>query len=95
MNSINDLKKTSMDETVHESELSQIKDDQHPSQSSIVINPRRKVRHRSTESTDGLQTVNPSQFIEKPAPKKKAAKKVAPAKKTPAKKEPAKKKTGV
>ena len=70
MNSINDLKKTSMDETVHESELSQIKDDQQPSQSSIVINPRRKVRHRSTESTDGLQTVNPSQFIEKPAPKK-------------------------
>ena len=70
MNSINDLKKTSMDETVHESELSQIKDDQKPSQSSIVINPRRKVRHRSTESTDGLQTVNPSQFIEKPAPKK-------------------------
>lgn len=70
MNSINDLKKTSMDETVHESELSQIKDDQQLSQSSIVINPRRKVRHRSTESTDGLQTVNPSQFIEKPAPKK-------------------------
>lgn len=70
MNSINDLKKTSMDETVHESELSQIKDDQQPSQSSIVINPRRKVRHRSTESTDGFQTVNPSQFIEKPAPKK-------------------------
>lgn len=70
MNSINDLKKTSMDETVHESELSQIKDDQQPSRSSIVINPRRKVRHRSTESTDGLQTVNPSQFIEKPAPKK-------------------------
>lgn len=70
MNSINDLKKTSMDETLHESELSQIKDDQQPSQSSIVINPRRKVRHRSTEATDSPQTVDPSQFIEKQTPKK-------------------------
>ena len=70
MNSINDLKKTSIkEETIQENELSQVKDDQ-PSQSSIIINPRRKVRHRSTEATDSPQTVDPSQFIEKQTPKK-------------------------
>ena len=69
MNSISDLKKTSVEKTMQETELSQVKDDQ-PSQSSIIINPRRKVRHRSTEATDSPQIVDPSQFIEKPTPKK-------------------------